>query len=474
MIGITGYGSYIPYNRLKASTVAEAFGKRGKKDERAVAYYDEDSITMSVEAALNCLRCGEEKELGAVYFATTTSPYLEKQGAASVAAAIDAEKEIRLADFTDSLRAASSALLSALDAAEKGKTLVAIGDCRMGGADGANETAFGDAAAAFTVGSENVLAKLLGSYSVGLDYPDTWRANTDTIVRNWDVRYALTMTYEPVIKKAVAAFFEKTGLTAADFAKVVLYAHEKRHQVALAAKLGFAPEQVQECMYNVIGNTGCASAPLMLVGALESAAPGDKILYIGYSEGCDVMAFEATEAITGYAPAISLQKRLETKSSDLTYGKYLKWKGMLQCEPQKRPDQERSALPDYLRNYKKNTALYGSRCTCCGTPQFPPQRICAKCGAWDQMEPYRFYGRKAWVKTFTLDGLSLSQDSPNNLVVVEFEGGGKMMTFLVGCQADEIYVGMPVVCTFRKMFTANGIHTYFWKAAPNRAGGEQA
>ena len=263
-------------------------------------------------------------------------------------------------------------------------------------------------------------------------------------------------------------------LTAADFAKVVLYAHEKRHQVALAAKLGFAPEQVQECMYNVIGNTGCASAPLMLVGALESAAPGDKILYIGYSEGCDVMAFEATEAITGYAPAISLQKRLETKSSDLTYGKYLKWKGMLQCEPQKRPDQERSALPDYLRNYKKNTALYGSRCTCCGTPQFPPQRICAKCGAWDQMEPYRFYGRKAWVKTFTLDGLSLSQDSPNNLVVVEFEGGGKMMTFLVGCQADEIYVGMPVVCTFRKMFTANGIHTYFWKAAPNRAGGEQA
>ena len=89
-------------------------------------------------------------------------------------------------------------------------------------------------------------------------------------------------------------------------------------------------------------------------------------------------------------------------------------------------------------------------------------------------EEIRAMGRKAWVKTFTLDGLSLSQDSPNNLVVVEFEGGGKMMTFLVGCQADEIYVGMPVVCTFRKMFTANGIHTYFWKAAPNRAGGEQA
>ena len=474
MIGITGYGSYIPYNRLKASTVAETFGKRGKKDERAVAYYDEDSITMAVEAALTCLKEGDEKKLDSVYFATTTSPYQEKQGSASVAAAIDANREVRLADFTDSLRCSAAALLSAFDAAEKKSTLVAIGDCRLGGADGANETAFGDAAAAFTVGSENVLAQVIDTYSVGLDYPDTWRAAGDTIVRNWDVRYALSLTYEPVIQKAVAAFLAKTGLTAADFSKVILYAHEKRHQVALAAKMGFAPEQIQECMYAQIGNTGCAAAPLMLTGALETAKPGDKILYIAYGEGCDVIAFEATEAITSFQPAVSLQIRLDTKSSDLTYGKYLKWKGMLECEPQKRPDQERSSLPDFLRNYKKNTALYGSRCTCCGTPQFPPQRICAKCGAWDQMEAYRFYGKNAWVKTFTLDGLSLSQDSPNNLVVVEFEGGGKMMTFMVGCQASEIYVGMPVDCTFRKMFTANGIHTYFWKVAPKRVGGEQA
>ncbi len=474
MIGITGYGSYIPYHRLKASTAAEAYGKRGKKDERSVAYYDEDSITMAVEAALSCLKEGEEHRLNGVLFATTTSPYLEKQGSATVASAVDAGRELRLADFTDSLRCGSAALLSALDTAETSSTLVTIADCRLGGADGNNETAFGDAAAAFTTGSEQVIARLLGRYSVGQDFPDTWRAAGDTFVRKWDVRYALALCYEPLIQEAVGTFLKRSGLSPADFSKVILYAHEKRHQLALGAKLGFTPEQIQDSLYPQIGNTGCAAAPLMLAGALEQAQPGDKLLYIGYGEGCDIIAFEATDAISSFRSATSLQAQISTKNSALPYGKYLKWKGMVQCEPQKRPDQERSSLPDYVRNYKKNTALYGSRCTCCGTPQFPPQRICAKCGAWDQMEPYRFYGKDARVKTFTLDGLSLSQDSPNNLVVVEFEGGGKIMTFLVGCEASEIYVGMPVKCVFRKMFTANGIHTYFWKVAPKRDGGEQA
>ena len=172
-------------------------------------------------------------------------------------------------------------------------------------------------------------------------------------------------------------------------------------------------------MYNRIGNTGCAAAPLMLALALECAEPGDKILYISYGEGCDAIAFEVTKEITGYTLNPTVSEYIEHKSSDMTYGKYLKWKGLTEFEPQKRPEQERSALPDYFRNYKKNYALYGSRCTHCGTPQFPPQRVCAKCKSIDTIEEYRFYGKDAWIKTYT-DRLSLSPD-PNYLVVVEFE-----------------------------------------------------
>lgn len=89
------------------------------------------------------------------------------------------------------------------------------------------------------------------------------------------------------------------------------------------------------------------------------------------------------------------------------------------------------------------------------------------------MEPYCFSRRSATLKTFTQDGLSISKDSPNNLVVAEFEGGGKLMTFMVDVQADELEVGMPVVPTFRSMFKANGFQTYAWKVMPQRKGGEQ-
>ncbi len=470
MIGITAYGGYVPFYRLSASMANAAFGKKGGKAERAVAYYDEDSTTMAVAASLGCLN-GAEANMDAVYFASTTSPYREKMCAADVAAALDTKKEVRLADYANSLRASTAAMLSALDAASTQKTLVAIGDCRLGGADGANEIAFGDAAAAFVFGSDKVIAELTAHETIGLDFMDTWRSDSDKIVRNWDVRYALSLGYEPQVKELVKKILAKTGLAPTDFTKIVLYAHEKRHQTALAAKLGFAPEQVQEAMYAQIGNTGCAAAPLMLVSALETAKPGDKILYVTYGEGCDAMIFTVTEEIVSFRPEQTVAAQIANGNNDLPYGKYLKWKHMIPCEPQKRPDQERSSLSDYYRNYKKNNALYGSRCKCCGTPQFPPQRICANCKALDQMEPYCFRGKHATIKTFTVDGLSLSLDSPNILVVVEFEGGGKMMTYLVDCKQEDIHVNMPVKVTYRQLFEANGVHTYFWKVAPKREGG---
>jgi uncharacterized OB-fold protein len=178
------------------------------------------------------------------------------------------------------------------------------------------------------------------------------------------------------------------------------------------------------------------------------------------------MAFTVTEKAGTYRPATTVAQRLAHKDNTLPYGKYLKWKGMVDCEPQKRPAQERSALPDYYRNYKKNYNLVGSRCTACGTPVFPPQRVCVHCHAIDQMEPYRFLGKKASIRTFTMDGVSLSLDAPNILVVVEFEGGGKMMSYLVDCRKEDVKVGMAVRPTFRKLFQENGVHTYFWKVVP--------
>ena len=464
MVGITAYGTYVPYYRLKQATAAQAFGKRGGKGEKAVAYCDEDSITMAVAAAMDAMQHIAPGSLSGLLFASASAPYQEKMNATEVAAVLEAPQTLRTADFSGSLRAGSAAMLAALDAGQT--TLVTMSDCRLGAADGKFEAELGDGAAAFLMGTEDLLATLDGTASVSKNAIDQWRAADDTYVRNWDMRYANVQLYAPLVKQAVTQLLGKLELQAADFSKIVLYGHEEKNRLGLAAKLGFQPEQVQPSLFGQIGNTGNAAAGLMLCAALDEAKAGDRILFVTYGEGCDAMAFTVTEKIGTYRPATTVAQRLAHKDNTLPYGKYLKWKGMVDCEPQKRPAQERSALPDYYRNYKKNYNLVGSRCTACGTPVFPPQRVCVHCHAIDQAEPYSFLDKAARVRTFTIDGLSLSLDSPNFLVVIEFEGGGKMMTYLVDCKKEDIKVGMAVQPTFRKMFEANGVHTYFWKVVP--------
>ncbi len=468
MTGIVSYGTYIPYWRLRKDTVAQAYGKKGGKGAKAVAYCDEDSITMAVAAALNAVAGAEPKKNRGVYFASTTAPYKEKMSATEVAAALDLDASVRTADFANSLRAGSTALFAAMDASELdgSEIVVTASDCRLGAADGSMETNLGDAAAAFVVGSEDLLAKIDARVSISRDAPDQWRAADDVFVRNWDARWANTQLYTPLVTEAISKLLKKTGLAATDFAKIVLYGHDDKTRIALAQKLGFQPEQIQPSLYGEIGNSGCAATGGMLCAALDEAKPGDRILAVTYGEGCDAAVLTVTEKAKEYRTAQTAASLLARGNDSLPYGKYLKWKGMVFPEPQKRPEQERSSLPDYYRNYKKNHAFYGCRCTVCGTPHFPPQRVCVHCHAIDKMEEYRFFDKEAHVRTFTMDGLSLSMDPPNILVVLEFEGGGKLMTYLVDCRKEDVRVGMEVRPTFRRMFQANGVSTYFWKVVP--------
>ena len=467
MRGIVSYGGYVPFNRLKREEMARAFEKKKAKGERAVANFDEDSITMSVAAALESVRGYDVDKIDAAYFASTTSPYKEKQCATNLVAALDMRKDVRTADFANSLRGGTQAMLCALDAAAAGKTtMVASADMRMAYADGNFETGFGDGGAAFIIGAENVIAEFIDSSSVAVDFHDQWRGENDKFVRYWEDRYAINVGYEPFVKEAVKSVLAKTGLAAADFSKIVLYGMNPRYQLQMAGKLGFAPEQIQNNLYDTIGITGAAYVPMMLVGALEEAQPGDKLLVVGYGEGADAMVFQVTEEIKNLAPRRGIRSYLENKKNTMNYEKFLRWKGLIDCEPNRRPTQQRSSLPDYMRNYEKNYALYGHVCKVCGTPQFPPLRKCINCRSVDQMEKYRFYGKTGKVTTFAVDYLGASIDPPTLSAIVDFEGGGRMLTNVVDCEQDKIFNGMEVEMSYRKLFDVEGIHTYFWKAVP--------
>ncbi len=109
MAGITSYGAYIPIYRLKRDEIARAWGGGARGGEKAAANWDEDSLTMGVEAAINCLNAIDRELIDGLYSASTTPPYREKQSASILAAGAGLGKELIMADFTDSIRAGASA-----------------------------------------------------------------------------------------------------------------------------------------------------------------------------------------------------------------------------------------------------------------------------------------------------------------------------------------------------------------------------
>ena len=167
MAGIVSYGSYVPYRRLKRAAIAQVLGVAASKGERAVASFDEDSASMAVEAVRDALKAAPAGTIGTLLFATTTPPYGEKLNAAVVAAASRLPSTIRAVDMTGSVRAGMTSLLQGLDVATSSKTqtVVAMADARLGAPEGKAEQQNGDGAAAFVLGTENVVAEIEASAS---------------------------------------------------------------------------------------------------------------------------------------------------------------------------------------------------------------------------------------------------------------------------------------------------------------------
>ena len=88
MAGIAAYGAYVPYYRLQRAAIGAALGAGGGKGTRAVASYDEDATSMGVEAARIAMKAANGIAPQAVFFATSTPPYLDKTNAAAIHAAL--------------------------------------------------------------------------------------------------------------------------------------------------------------------------------------------------------------------------------------------------------------------------------------------------------------------------------------------------------------------------------------------------
>jgi len=467
MVGITAYGAYVPLFRLSREAIA-----KGARGEKAIGSFDEDSITMAAAAASDCLNGIDRGTVDGLYFATTTSPYKEKLGATTVAMAADLRQDIFTADFAHSLRAGTSALRAAMDAVKAGsakKVMVAAADCRLGTPGSAFEQNFGDGAGALIIGDSDVVATIEAGYSVYNEMLDVWRAEGDTFVRSWEERFTSTHGYMEVVAEAVSGLMKKSGFKPGDFNKVVLYTPDARRGADLAGKLGFdVKAQLQDPLFATLGNTGAAFPLMLLVAALEEAKAGERILFASYGDGSDAFVLQVTKQIEKLKGRRGMKGHLASKKVIADYKKYLTWHGLLPREEAKETVRFFSA-PAAWREREANLRLHGVKCQSCGTIQFPPQRVCTKCRAKDQFEPYRLSDKKAKIASFAMDYVTPAPELPTVTTTIDFDGGGRMECYMTDQEVEQVKVGLPVEMSFRKLVVTSGVHAYFWKSIPIRA-----
>jgi 3-hydroxy-3-methylglutaryl CoA synthase len=436
-----------------------------------VANFDEDSITMAVEAAMDCLKGIDSNSIDALYFASTTAPYKEKQSAAVVAAALDLRRNIFTTDFANSLRSGTNALRAAIDAIKAGSAknvLIVAADCRLGVPGSEFEQVFGDGAAALVV-SDNGIADIDGTYTHTDEIIDLWRAEGQNFVKSWEDRFVITQGYMANVKEAVGAALKQFNTTPNDYAKVVLYASDNRRHQEMTRSLKLDPKsQLQNPMFDTVGNTGCAFTLMMLTGALEEANAGDKLLVINYGDGCDVFSLQVKDKLPDNTGRRGIKGYLPSKRLISNYEKYIRLRRLMEVEIGRRRPPMVSSAAILHRDRKMVLGLHASKCKVCSRLFFPPQRVCTYCQAKDQYEEVRLAEMRGKLYTFCKDHLAQSIDPPVITSIVNLNGGVRFYGQMTDRDPDKIEVDMPMELTFRKMQEAEGFNSYFWKCRPIR------
>lgn len=484
-VGITAFGAYLPRLRLqrKAMAVANAWANPSimgqGKGERTMANWDEDAVTMAVEAARDALPVSADpiasrKAVEALYFASTTMPFADRQNAGIVASALNLREDIHTVDVTGSQRSGVSALIAALEKVQAGgahNALVVSGDKRKARAGSTAEFQFGDGAAAFVVGSHVPAAKFLGSYSVSVDFIDHFRGDNEEFDYNWEERWIRDEGYSKIVPRAVKGLLEKTKVAASAIDHFILPCTFAKLDQQLAVKCGIDATRVRDNLAGNVGECGTAHALLMLAHALEDAKPGQKILVAAFGQGCDAALFEVTDTIDKTKPHRGVKGWLGRRKEEGNYMKWLSFSGLVEMEKGARAEKDnKTALSVTYRKRDMLFGLVGGKCEKCGTAQFPRTRICVNpnCRAVDEQKPFSFAELKGKILSWSADYLTYSQDPPSHYGMVTFEEGGRFLSDITDVDVGTIDTGTNVRMVFRiKDFDEKrGFRRYFWKAAP--------
>ena len=481
-VGILAFGGYVPLLRLQREAIARANAwlnpalMRLGKGERAIANWDEDAVTMAVEAARDCLAGGGREGIAHVFLASTTLPFQDRQNAGIVAEALRLAGAVGTLDLTGSQRAGTSALIAACEIARGrgGPVLVASGEKRRTKAASPLELTTGDAAAALLVGPGEGVAKLLGHATWSTDFVDHYRGSGESFDYVWEERWVRDEGFMKIVPEAVDRALSAAHLDAGAIDHFCFPSPMRRAGASVAARLGLAERSVRDNLQGTCGEAGAAHPLVMLAHALEAASPGERILVIGFGQGCDALVFEATAALADAKPERGISGYLRRRRADSDYHRYLGINGLVAVEQGLRSEVDRqTGLTTLYRNREMVLGLVGGRCSQCGTLQFPKSTVCVNpnCHAAETQEDHPFSEMPATMRSYTADRLTWSASPPAYYGMVQFEEGGRaMIDFTDVDPGAGLVVGEPMRMMFRvkDYDTRRGFRRYFWKAAPGR------
>ena len=443
-MGLLAYASYLPRRRLTGSDIGL------RKGDRVVASYDEDSTTMAVAAGARALR-GHSLPAN-LYFATSSPAYADKTNAVAIHAALGLPATAFATDLCGTGRSTIAAWRSA--AATGG--LAVSADVRVGRPGSADERLGGDGAAALLFGDGPALAELVASTSQTAEVLDRWRSPQSVTGEQWEERFGAER-YAALIRTAVEQVLDEAGL--ADVDHVVVACPNS----AIAKRIPTLVKAVKATHVSPIGFSGTADAAIALCAALDVAAPGETILVLSAYDGCDALVLRTTAQLPSarQVSPVSAQRAGGIAVPRLTY---LSWHGLVELEPPRRPEPDRPAAPPAARAQQWKFGFAGTRCRSCGFVHLPPIRVCRSCGTLDEMEPAPVSTLQGRIVTHTVDHLAYSPSPPMIQAVVDVDGGGRCTIEVADAEPAQLHVGARVAFTFRRLFTAGGVHDYFWKS----------
>lgn len=473
-IGIRSFGAYIPSGRMQRTEIAKAHAwalpsLRGMaKGEKAFCSFDEDVVTMAVEAGRDCLKGIASEQLTALTLASTSAPFADVQNASLIASALRAPQSIATTDQSASTRASLNALSQSCRS--RSDQLVIASENRHTKPGSAQEMLYGAASAAVLIGEgDNLIARFLGSSSLSAPFIDHFRANESRYEYHWEERWIRDEGIASLVPDTIDNLLSKLGKTVTDISHFGLAGGPAKSDLFAARRLGISPERVLPDLRDSVGDTGAAHALLLLVEALERAQPGELIVIAGFAQGCEAIAFEMLSSVNDSGRK-GLAGNLARRREETAYMKMLSFSGEIDIDWGMRAEtDQKTALTQQYRSAQQMYGFVGGECIECGAIQFPSLPTCVNCGASDTQTPYALADDKAKVQTCTADWLMYYPAPPLYMGLAQFDNGARLLMEIVDVGVEGINVGTPLEMTFRikERDKLRNYKRYFWKARPS-------